>query len=215
LPKVGGIDDPSLDRIVALHPDVVLAARSSRVIDRLDELGIPVVALEANTIADVQHMMLSIATLLGNSSAGAVAWQRLQSRISAAVAQVPPALRGDSVYFEVSEAPHAAAASSFIGELLGMLGLSNAVPGNLGAFPKLNPEFVVRAQPSIIMTSERELDGMIDRPGWSGIHALQRGRTCAFPTDRFEVLIRPGPRLGEAAEILAACLVRIGSRGAK
>jgi iron complex transport system substrate-binding protein len=124
-------------------------------------------------------------------------------------------LRGDSVYFEVSEAPHAAGASSFIGELLGMLGLRNAVPGNLGPFPKLNPEFVVRAQPSIIMTSERELASMHDRPGWSGIRALQLGRTCAFPMDRFEVLIRPGPRLGEAAEILSSCLVKIGNRGAQ
>jgi iron complex transport system substrate-binding protein len=214
LPKVGGLEDPSLERIVALHPDVVLASRSSRVIDRLDELGIPVVALEANTIGDVRRVLVVTATLLGDPAAGVDAWQRLQTRIKVAAAQIPPVMRGNSVYFEVSEAPYAAGASSFIGELLGMLGMSNAVPGNLGPFPKLNPEFIVRVQPSIVMTSEREFAGMRDRPGWSGLRALQLGRICAFPAERFEVLIRPGPRLGEAANMLSSCLVKINSRGA-
>ena len=42
--------------------------------------------------------------------------------------------------------------------------------------------------------------------------ALQNGRSCGFETRRYELLIRPGPRLGEAALALADCLVAVGNR---
>ncbi len=50
---------------------------------------------------------------------------------------------------------------------------------------------------------------MKDRPGWNALDALVRGRVCGFDTGHYEVLIRPGPRLGEAALALAACLAAL------
>jgi iron complex transport system substrate-binding protein len=47
------------------------------------------------------------------------------------------------------------------------------------------------------------------RPGWSTLRALRDGRTCGFPTATYEVLVRPGPRMGEAAAALADCLARL------
>jgi iron complex transport system substrate-binding protein len=44
------------------------------------------------------------------------------------------------------------------------------------------------------------------------LHALQRGQSCGFTAGRFEMLVRPGPRLGEAARALADCLVTISSK---
>jgi iron complex transport system substrate-binding protein len=213
LPKLGGIEDASLEQIMALRPDLVLAGPWARVIDRLDELGVPVVSLQSNTLADAHRVLNVVARVLGTPALAEVAWQRIETEIGAATARVPPAWRGRRVYFEVSEAPHAAGASSFIGELLSRLGLENAVPRKLGPFPKLNPEFIVRAQPDVIMASERELADMISRPGWDALIALQRGRSCGFPTAAFEVLIRPGPRLGEAAQNIANCLARLSSGG--
>mgnify|MGYP000703400206 CR=1 FL=1 len=55
-------------------------------------------------------------------------------------------MRRTRVYFEVNRAPYAAGTSSFIGETLTRLGVANIVPAALGPFPKLNPEFVVRAK---------------------------------------------------------------------
>ena len=59
------------------------------------------------------------------------------------------------MYFEVDSAPYAAGSSSFLGELLTQLGLGNIVPPALGPFPKLNPEFIVKAQPDLVMAVER------------------------------------------------------------
>jgi iron complex transport system substrate-binding protein len=209
LPKLGGIEDASLEQIVALRPDLVLAGPSARVIDRLDELRVPVVSLQSNTLADTHRVLNVVAGVLGTPALGELAWQRIETEIGAAAAGVPPAWRGRRVYFEVSEAPYAAGAGSFIGELLARLGLANAVPRALGPFPKLNPEFIIRAQPDVIMASERELADMASRPGWNALIALQRGRSCGFPSTTFEVLLRPGPRLGQAAQYIVNCLVRL------
>jgi len=119
---------------------------------------------------------------------------------------LPSRYRGARVYFEISEAPYAASASSFIGELLTRMGLANAVPAELGPFPHLNPEYVLRAQPDIVMTSARELTGMAGRPGWAALTALRTGQTCGFSETETDTLMRSGPRLGEAANAIIACL---------
>jgi iron complex transport system substrate-binding protein len=184
----------------------VLAGTSSRVIDRLEELGIPVLALEAKTFADAHRMLNSLAVLLGTPNVGEQVWQRVDAQIRAAAAQVPARYRGNRVYFEISEAPYAASASSFIGELLARLGLANAVPASLGPFPRLNPEYILRVQPDIVMTSARELAGMLARPGWDSLSALRARRVCGFSETENDELMRSGPRLGEAANAIVACL---------
>jgi iron complex transport system substrate-binding protein len=76
----------------------------------------------------------------------------------------------------------------------------------MGPFPKLNPEFVVRANPDLIMVSERNHTGMEQRPGWANIRAIREHRVCVFSAEQSDVLVRPGPRMAEAARIMAQCL---------
>ena len=209
LPKLGGLDDAQVERIAALAPDVVLSATSARVIDRLESLGIRVLVLEPRTHADVQRSLATLATLLGRPDEGARLWSTIERDMREAAMRVPAALRGQRVYFEVDATPYAAGAGSFIGQTLARLGLANVVPAELGPFPKLNPEFVVRAQPDIVMAAKVNLGDMPKRPGWAALRALQRGSTCGFASEPYEVLVRPGPRMGEAALTLADCLVQI------
>jgi iron complex transport system substrate-binding protein len=206
LPKLGGLEDAQIERIVALKPDVVLAAKSARVTERLESLGLKVVVLESQTHVDVKRTLTLVARLLGTPEKADRVWAQIDRDIKLAAARVPAALRGKKVYFEVASAPYAAGASSFIGETLTRLGISNIVPPELGPFPKLNPEFIIRAQPDIIMATEREVKQMAGRPGWRGLTALRK-RSCGFAPDRYELLIRPGPRMGEAALAIADCLV--------
>jgi iron complex transport system substrate-binding protein len=210
LPKLGGLEDAQIERIVALKPDVVLVAPSARVIDRLEGLGLKVLVLESRDHADVQHTLKALAHLLGTPAEADRVLAGIERELAAAAARVPPPLRGRRVYFEVDATPYAAGASSFIGQTLARLGMANAIPPALGPFPKLNPEFVVRAQPDIVMAAQRNLDEMPRRPGWAALRALQRRQSCGFDGVRYELLIRPGPRMGEAAGVLADCLAALG-----
>ena len=121
-------------------------------------------------------------------------------------------MRGQRVYFEVAAGPFAAGETSFVGETLTRLALRNIVPAALGPFPRLNPEYVVRARPDLLMASELDLASMPGRPGWAGLDALRDARHCSFSEEFFPVLLRPGPRLGEAAEAISACLVELDRR---
>lgn len=207
LPRVGGGIDPNIEAIVALRPDVVLVALSSRGSERLEALGLKVVALEPKTHADVQRVMGKVAQVLGlpPQEAGRL-WRHIDAAVSAAAQSLPPEVRRTRVYFEVNRAPYAAGAASFIGETLARLGAQNIVPAALGPFPKLNPEFVVRANPDVIMVGARNADGMTDRPGWKRIRAVSEGRLCVFSHEEADTIIRPGPRMAEGARLLADCL---------
>jgi iron complex transport system substrate-binding protein len=206
LPKLGGLDDAQVERIVALRPDLVLAARSTRAVARLEALGLRVLAFDSDNHAQVRTTLVTLARLLGDEARGAAAWRATQTQIAQAAARVPPALRGGSVYFEVDATPYAAGAASFVGQTLAQLQLQNIAGPALGPFPKLNPEFVVRAQPQVVMAAARNLRQMPQRPGWAALQALHLGRVCAFDADTYELITRPGPRLGLAALALADCL---------
>jgi len=209
LPQVGGGIDPNVEAIVALKPDVVLLAKSSRVTDRLEALGLKVVVLEPKNHADVRRVLDALARVLGTGDATAV-WRAIDASVSAAAQSLPERVKRTRVYFEVNSAPYAAGEASFIGETLARLGARNIVPAALGPFPKLNPEFVVRADPDLIMVGERSAQGLEQRPGWGRIKAVREGRICRFTAEQSDVLVRPGPRMGEAARLMAECLQEHG-----
>jgi iron complex transport system substrate-binding protein len=209
LPKLGGIDDAQIERIALLRPDLVLAAPSARAIERLEALGVVVVVLESKRHGDVQRALTLLAAAVGQPQQAVRVWNQIQAEMQAAAARVPASMRGQRVYFEVEAAPYAAGPQSFIGESLQRLGLDNIAPSDLGPFPKLNPEFVVRAQPDIIIAARRNLAEMSRRPGWPELTALQRGRVCSFEPDAYELLVRPGPRMGAAALRIADCLAAL------
>jgi iron complex transport system substrate-binding protein len=205
LPHVGGLEDTNIEMIVGLQPDLVLLSASSRALVRLEGLGIRVVGLELKTLADMHRVLGKVGQLLDVPDSDRV-WSRLNTGIDEAARALPASLRGTTVYFEVGSGPYAASEASHIGEVLARLGAVNVVPRSLGSVPKLNPEFVVRADPQVIMISDRGAQTLGERPGWSRIRAVREGRVCALTSAQGDVIVRPGPRLAEAARIMVQCL---------
>lgn len=213
LPQVGGGLDPNVEMLVALRPDVVLMAKSSPAVPRLEALGLKVLALEPKTHADVQRVVLKIGQLLEAKDAQRI-WRAIDAGVSAAAQSLPASVRGTRVYFEVNAGPYAASEASFIGETLTRLGVKNIVPASLGPFPKLNPEYIVRANPDVILIGQSSAASLSTRPGWQSIRAMREQRLCVFATDEANVLVRPGPRMAEAARIMARCLEAKSPRNA-
>ncbi len=205
LPQMGGGLDPAIESVVAQKPDVVLLATSSRAAARLESLGIKVVALEPKTHAGMRAVIERIAQLLQVPDAQSL-WQGIDAAISAAAQALPASVRSARVFFPVSDAPHGAGEASFIGETLARLGARNVVPASMGVFPKLNPEFVVRANPDLIISSQENARDMTKRPGWKKIRAIREQRICRYTPDQIDLLVRPGPRMAEGAQLMALCL---------
>jgi iron complex transport system substrate-binding protein len=205
LPQVGGGIDPNVEAIVALKPDLVLMAVSSRAVERLESLGVKVVALEPKSAVDVQRVLGVVGQLLEARDAQRV-WRVIDAGVQAAAQSLPPKTKSMRVYFEVNQGPYAAGQTSFIGETLSRLGVQNIITADLGPFPKINPEYVVRANPDLIMIGARNADNLAQRPGWAALRAIREKRICVFSPEESDVLVRPGPRMAEAARIMAQCI---------
>ncbi len=211
LPKAGGIDDAQIELIVSLRPDLVLISSSQRVTDRLQDLGLVCFALSTDSYPDISHTVRTIGAILGVADRA----QRLDEAIARDVRQIGAQAMarrggdGPSVYFEVDGPPYAAGPSSYIGELLTRLGARNIVTPDMGAFPQLNPEYVVRHDPDVIFVSPAELAHLAERPGWDRIRAVREQRVCAFPAAVRDSIVRPGPRVADGMRAMADCLARV------
>ena len=158
LPQLGGGIDPNVEAVVAQKPDLVLLAKSSRVVERLESLGLKVIVLEPKNHADMRRVLDKIGQVLGTADAQRV-WREIDASVSAAAQSLPASVKNMRVYYEVNSGPYAAGEGSFMGETLTRLGAKNIVPAAMGPFPKINPEFVVRANPDVIMVGERSATG--------------------------------------------------------
>jgi iron complex transport system substrate-binding protein len=211
LPKAGGLDDAEVEMIVSLKPDLVLLSRSQVISGRLAELGVSSFVLETRSYADIARTVRIVGAILGLPERAA----RLNQTIAAAVRDAAESraqrnhASDPSVYFEVDGGPYAAGSASFIGEILNVLGTHNIVTPELGPFPKLNPEYVVRHDPQVIFTSPAAAAHLAERPGWGRIRAVREHRVCSFPPAVSDTVERPGPRVAEGMRAMSDCLERV------
>ena len=209
LPKVGSLRDPDMERIVALRPDVVLSRPGHKLNERLESLGIQVLALNVQTYEDMARDMETLAMLIGRPGAGQRLWRQTKERLAALRREVPAHWQGRKVYFELHSGMAAAGEASFIGQTLQGLGLVNIAGRDLPMYPKLNPEYVVRANPDLVITMTDMPVPPPERQGWNRIAALRGNGYCRIPNAEFDLLVRPGPRVVDAARLVLQCLQRL------
>lgn len=122
-----------------LQPDLVLAPSSSRAIERMEALGLKVLALEPKSLGKTRRVLSTVAQALGRPGQGEALWARIDARVTAAGARTPAAIKGQRVYFEVSSAPCAAGEASFVGGLLARPGAAQHRSGRHGAVSQAQP----------------------------------------------------------------------------
>jgi iron complex transport system substrate-binding protein len=210
LPKAGGLDDVQVEQVVRVRPDVVLLSRAPRILQSLQNLGVAALEFDIDSYDDIARNITTLGALLAVPERA----QELNAKIERSVAGIAAATRArlgrraPLVYFEVDEAPYGAGPDSFIGVELARLGARNILPRELGPFPKVNPEFVVRANPDIIFIDPAEAPHLASRPGWLDIRAVSEQRLCSYGPEIRDTIVRPGPRIASGLEALANCLTR-------
>lgn len=211
LPKAGGLEDVQVEQIVRAQPDIVLLVHAPRVLDRLRSLGIVTFEFEAQTYTDIARNISILGVMLAVPERAKSLNQQIDQSITAVTAEARGRLAGRAplVYYEVDDGPYGAGPESFIGQELTRLGARNILTPELGPFPKLNPEYVVRANPDVILVSPTEAPHLANRPGWSEIRAVREHRICSFPPEVRDTAVRPGPRIATGLQALADCLIRV------
>ena len=206
LPQLGGIDDTPLERVLQLKPDLVLLAGSTRLLKRMQDLGLRVMAFEPHDASDAQRMGLALSQVLSGTDGPWLSHLQRQNQLwSELAASVPERFRGSRLYIEVGAGPYVAAQSSFIGQALQRVGLLSAVPGTWGVFPRLSPEWVLQDQPDWVVMGH-SAEKPYKRPGWQHLKAVQRHRICVMSPEQMDALVRPGPRLHLGVQAVLSCM---------
>jgi len=206
---VGSAMAPNLELIVSLKPDLIVMSNNPRVSRRLEQLGMKVFVIDTVNHSDVHRLFEKLDEIF-KTNEGQRVWQSMNASIDQAADSLPKSAQQLRVYFEVSTGPYAAGESSFIGETLTRLGVKNIVPKSLGDFPKLNPEFVVKQNPDLIIVSDNRISDLTQRPGWGQMSAIRNQHVCTLTPEQSDIVVRPGPRMGEGAQIIAQCILNKG-----
>lgn len=207
LPKVGGYVDVSLERVLALHPDLVVAMPSMgqrELLERLRDAGVPVLAGFGDTLAEVRELVVALGALTGQPERADAIVGELGASLER-FARARPGERAGRVLVAVGVDPIVVAGpGSFIAEILDRGAVRPAVtPGS--------PQWPVW---SLERLSRRHVDRIIVAAGPDTGVALQRMIDGAFPpTERPRVvsaptplLMRPGPAIGRDLDLLTALL---------
>ncbi len=206
--KVGGIVNPNLEEIAALHPDLVLVTKEINRLETvraLDALGIPAYATHARNVDDILSTTQKLADLLGVPEAGKSLTADLQARLSVLRSKLEP-LPPSRVLFIVWTRPLISVGrNTFIADALRKADATSIVDA-LQDWPQMNLEEVVRLQPDYLVfaashseSAAHEFDALSLLPGWQLLDAVRNRRFAVIS----EAVNRPAPRIVSAIEDLA------------
>ncbi|MFA6147771.1 MAG: helical backbone metal receptor [bacterium] len=208
LPKIGGVSDPDVERIVALSPDLVLCTTDGNPRDKVravEEMGIPCFAVAPQDLDAVFTSIERLGVLLGAADRGRTEAGALRRRARLARPSSPDAEK-PAVLFVVSTSPIIAAGKgTFMDELVRLAGGRNAAAGFSGRYPRLSVEELVAARPDVIfvagMAGVERFPPEVTR--WKEVPAFRDGAVITLDGD---LVTRPGPRLVTALERVSAAL---------
>jgi len=209
LPALGTAFAPDLEGLVALDPDLVLVDEYSGLAAALAPLGLAVYAGTPQRLEELRPYLAALGALLGLEAAASALADDLDQgldEVRRAVAGLPR----PTVFVELDPSPYAAGPDSWIGALVTAAGGLHVVTREMGDFPLVAPEFVVAADPEVIVLLDAPYGitaaDVAGRPGWSGVRAVRDGRVVGVDAAAADALSRPGPRIVEAAWWLARAL---------
>ena len=214
LPTVGGWSGFSAEAIVALKPDLVLAAEinSPELVAELEGLGLTVYYLSnPKTLEELYVNIEIVATLTGRDATKLT--DSLKARVAAVDEKIAPLSARPSVFYEVDATdpskPYSVGPGTFIHLLINRAGGANAVElaGITDPYPQISLEQLVIAPPDIIILGDSmwgtTAESVAARPGWDTLKAVVDGKIFAFDDN---LVSRPGPRLVDGLEALAMLL---------
>ena len=211
LPRVGGLE-VSAERVVSLHPDLVLATPEGNAkgpVAALAAAGVPVLAVPGGSLAAVIAGIREVGQRLGRADGANRLAADLERRKAAVRARVARSKRQTRAVLIVwPDPPQAAGGGTFLNDLLAQAGAENLLASREG-WPLVSPEWLVTAPIEVLVVPDSaETRSAYERAFASG--PLSRGAAAAARVVRIDesVLTRPGPRIFDALEKLAGEMAR-------
>lgn len=210
--KVGEPLSPNLERLLMLHPDLVLVPFGTprEFLERMEALKIPYLGQDPHTLEETLAWMRRIGQVAGLPAQAEKVVQALERRVAAVRQQTSRLPQKDRpvtllVYWTdplMSFGPH-----TFGDDLIRLAGGRNLMGQATSAYPVVNWETVLQSDPEVILltghTGKQQLS-LQKMPGWTQLQAVRRGRVYEFSDG--DLVTVPGPRLVDGLEQMARWL---------
>lgn len=215
LPDIGGsFSEYNLEAIVALQPDLVLAAEinTPELVQSLEDLGLTVFYLNNPTnLEGMYEMLRTVAALSGHTAQAEELIASLQERVQAVTDKLAQATQTPSVFYELDASdplkPFTPGPGTFYTTLISLAGGRNIGAELKSAWAQISLEELLVQDPDFILLGDAMWgitpESVAERTGWEQLTAVQEGRVLPFDDN---LLSRPGPRQVEGLEALANLL---------
>ena len=209
-PKVGGMVAPSLEAIIALKPDLVIATTEGTREDtftQLSRVGVPVYLVAAHHVADATSLMRRLGELTGREGAAGPLVARLEQRIEAVKTAVFPLVRPRVLYVLWPEPLIVPGRGSIVTELIQLAGGQSLTADDPDAWPRYSLEAAVAKSPEVILLANHGAGtGAVSMDKWrrlASLPAVKSGRLLSVDGD---LMHRYGPRFVDGLEQLARAI---------
>ena len=206
---------PNVEAIVAYKPDlVVVAGDTTGLTAELAKFGVPVLSDPAATSLNQEYQQfdeLGVAT--GHLVQAKAEVTKIKGQIKNIVAAAPKHTKPITYYFELDQTYYSETSSTFIGQVLGLLGMKSIADAAKGAassggYPQLSSEFIIKANPDYIFLADTICCGqnakkVAKRPGWAVLTAVKDGHVVGLNDD---IASRWGPRIVDLLSTVAHSL---------
>ncbi len=220
--RIGGFFTPSTERVLAGQPDLVIGSRGNPpdFIGALRSADIPVFTIDPQTLDDIFATIRQIALLIGEAEAGDKLVAQMKGRLAAVadrIGDVPEESR-PTAFIVLQVVPlWTAGSGTFQDDAIRAAGGRN-IAGDIEGFRAYGTESLLARDPDFLLLST--MDGDSERMKrevlvTSGLRHLSAVRNDCMLVLEADPIMRPGPRIVEAVEAMAAAFYRerFGTRG--
>ena len=211
LTSVGGYWTPNIEAVVALKPDLVVAAfAQEEVVNNLRGMRYKVLVLDPSDIDDILKDIVLVGRATDRNIEATILVNNLRHRIDAVASKVTGATSKAKVYHEIWYDPlWSVGSESWEHELIEKAGGINIFADQSLKYFETSSEAIIERNPNIMIFPLGHgagppfwgsFDQVKARPGWNAISAVQNDRLYTIDTD---IISRPGPRIVDALETLA------------
>jgi iron complex transport system substrate-binding protein len=206
-----GYANPSIEALVALQPELVLAPKDFLRPDlqtMLEQLKIPLFVLEARTVEDIPLQIQTLGKLFEKGSLANDLTQAMRQRI-AEIRQKAETLPRKRVLYVLNSQPLITVGpGSFIHQMIGLAGGSNIAAHAGMAYPRLSMETVLKEDPEVLIFPSGDIETVprSEQHQWRRWDSLSAVKQHRFHEVSSNLLNRPGPRIVEGLEQLAKAI---------
>ena len=207
--KVGDTMHPSVERILALKPQIVLVSTASQLeafTKQLDQQNIAVYVTNPQSLEDVFRSIQTLGDLLGHHDAAATLVSDLGRR-AAAVEVATKTVKPVKVFYQVSDQPvYTIGRDAYLTDLVRRAGGVSVTADVPGAFPRYSDEAALASRPEAIILPTGGSMGTANSSPAAAVKnspAVLNNRVYKVNED---LLQRPGPRLVDGLEEMARAL---------